>query len=341
MSSLWRYLCFAGIFLSFALSIVASVPSGQAAPDDLTAPVPNVATEDMVAEENVIYMGIWVINVYGFDYPNGNYVFDYYIYFFWSDPNITTVQWYMMNGKPSNPITKEMVSNGTLEGFNFEFWRVRADLSYPLEAGNYPFEPVTLPISIEVVNPNKPGQPYQLRWLEESSGVDPGFKIVGWDVTDVQYSIVLHEYPFVESPQAIMDIVIKREMIVAFPEVILPPLIFCLVSAFSFLLRMDDSGAFGLRVGLNTSMLITAVLFNLSMQKQIPPTSTINFYTIYITGVFIFLALNLIVTILGYVEFNYHKDPAKLRRINRYGVIMSTSIPIIIILMLALALWVF
>ncbi len=144
--------------------------------------LPNVATEDMVVEENVINMGIWVINVYGFDYPNGNYVFDYYIYFFWSDPNITTVQWYMMNGKPSNPATKEMVSNGTLEGFNFEFWRVRADLSYPLEAGNYPFEPVTLPISIEVVNPNKPGQPYQLRWMEDSSGVDPGFKIVGWDV---------------------------------------------------------------------------------------------------------------------------------------------------------------
>jgi len=95
-----------------------------------------------------------------------------------------------------------------------------------------------------------------------------------------------------------MDIVIKREMIVAFPEVILPPLILCLVSAFSFLLRMDDSGAFG-RVGLNTSMLITAVLFNLSMQKQIPPTSTINFYTIFITGMFLFLALNLIVTILG------------------------------------------
>ena len=303
--------------------------------------MPIVATEDMVEEENVIYLGIWVINVYGFDYPNGNYVFDYYIYFLWSDPNITTVQWYMMNGKPSNPITKEMVSNGTLEGFNFEFWRVRADLSYPLEAGNYPFEPVTLPISIEVVNPDRPGQPYQLLWLEDSSGVDPGFKIVGWEVIDVNYSIVLHEYPFVESPQAVMDIVIKREMIVAFPEIILPPLIFCLVSAFSFLLRMDDSGAFGLRVGLNTSMLITAVLFNLSTQNQIPPTSTINFYTIFITGVFLFLSLNLIVTILGYVEFTYHKDPAKLKRINRYGVIVSTSIPILIILLLALALWIF
>ncbi len=324
--------------MSFALSIMASVPSGQAAPADQNVSLPSVATEDMVEVENVIYLGIWVINVYGFDHPNGNYVFDYYIYFLWSDPNITTVQWYMMNGKPSNPITKEMVSNGTLEGFNFEFWRVRADLSYPLEAGNYPFEPVTLPISIEVVNPERSGQPYQLLWLEDSSGVDPGFKIVGWDVTDVNYSIVLHEYPFVESSQAVMDIVIKREMIVAFPEIILPPLIFCLVSAFSFLLRMDDNGAFGLRVGLNTSMLITAVLFNLSTQNQIPPTSTINFYMIYITGVFIFLAINLIVTIIGYVEYNYHKDPERLKRINRYGVIMSSIIPVIIVVTIILAL---
>jgi hypothetical protein len=67
--------------LSIILSIVASVPSGQAAPDDEGPTLPIVATEDMVEEENVIYLGIWVINVYGFDYPNGNYVFDYYIYF--------------------------------------------------------------------------------------------------------------------------------------------------------------------------------------------------------------------------------------------------------------------
>jgi hypothetical protein len=337
MSSLWRYFGLVGIIICLALTMVASMPSVEAA-ENSAAPVPNITADDMAADENVIYMGMWVINVYGFDYPTGGYVFDYYIYFFWSDPNITTVNWYMMNGKPSNPITKEMVSNGTEQGFDFEFYRVRADLSWPLEAGNYPFEPVVLPISIEVVNSQNPGNPYQLRWLQNSSGVDPGFKIVGWDVTDVQYTITPHEYPFVESPQATMDIVIKREMIVAFPDIILPPLIFCLVSAFSFLLRMDDSGAFGLRVGLNTSMLITAVLFNLSTQNQIPPTSTVNFYMIYITGVFIFLAINLIVTILGYVEYNYHKDPERLRRINRYGVIMSSIIPVIIVVTIILSL---
>ena len=283
--------------------------------------------DGIVREDRVLNIGIWIINVYDFDYPSGAYVFDYYIYFFWTDDNLTAVNWFMMNGRASTPATQQLVAKGIDDGVNFEFHRVRADLSFPLEAGNYPFEEVALPISIEVVNP---GYKMNFNWMQNNSGVDPGFKIVGWDVTDVDYSVVSHEYPMdINSSQATIDIVIQKKMIVALPEMILPPIIFCVVSAFSFLFRMDDSGAFGLRVGLNTSMLITAVLFNLSMQNNIPPTSSLNFYTVFITAVFAFLAINLIVTILGYVQFNYHKDPEKLKRINRYGVIFSISVPVV------------
>jgi hypothetical protein len=296
----------------------------------------SVDVSDVVRQNGLINIQLWVINVYGFDYATGSYVFDYYVVFYWTDNNITTVNWDMMNGRPSTPTSRQLVVNTTQDDINIQVYRVRADLSTPLEAGNYPFEPVKLPISIEVINP---GYRVDLRWMENNSGVDPGFKIVGWKVINAEYTVSEHPYPTgTNSSQATMDVVIQREMFVAIPELIIPPLIFCLVSAFSFLFRMDDSGAFGLRVGLNTSMLITAVLFNLSMQGKIPPTSSLNFYTLFITAVFAFLAINLIITILGYVEFNYHKDPEKLKRLNRYGVIISTMVPILLLIFLLVVL---
>jgi hypothetical protein len=332
--SIRQYLCWGAVLTALIFMMVASVPTADAA-DDQVAPRADFSIGDLENGVTVIYLGLWVVNVYDFDYPSGSYVFDYYIYFYWSDPNITTVNLFMMNGCPATPATKELVDSGVENGEHYEFYRVRASLSYPLEAGNYPFEDVALPISIEVVDF---GRPIELRWLENKSGVDPGFKIVGWKVTDVVYSITLHDYPFeTNANQATMDIIIDREMIVATPQLIIPPIIFCLVSAFSFLFRMDDEGAFGLRAGLNTSMLITAVLFNLSEQDKLPPTSTVNFYTIFITGVFIFLAINLVVTILGYVQFNYHKDPVRLKMINRYGIMLSIIVPVIVILVIIFA----
>ncbi len=310
------------------------IPGLLAAPSGPTVPGGEVA---LAQEEGgpVVEVGMWVIDVYDFNYPSGSYVFDFYIYFYWTDANITTINWYVMNGLPSTPATKQLVSNGTDNGTSYEFYRVRADLSYPLEAGDYPFQKVVLPISVEVVNL---GDPVELRWQEERSGVDPGFKIVGWRVSDVDYVLTPHEYPFESgTDQATLNIVIEREMIVAVPEMIIPPLIFCLISAFSFLLRMDDSSAFGLRMGLNTSMLITTVLFNLAEQDKMPPTSTVNFYTVFIIGVFIFLAINMVVTILGYVQYNYRHDVERLKVTNRLGILLSISVPVVLIIVILLS----
>jgi hypothetical protein len=43
-------------------------------------------------------------------------------------------------------------------------------------------------------------------------------------------------------PQAAMTLVIAKSPFVAFMQTILPPIIFCIVSAFSYLFRMDEDG---------------------------------------------------------------------------------------------------
>lgn len=88
-----------------------------------------------------------------------------------------------MNGLPLSPISKVITGNGTSDGYFFQIWRVRADLSVPLEPKNYPFDEVKLPITIEVL-PH--GYSTDLNWMPPESGLDPGFKIVGWNVVNVE-----------------------------------------------------------------------------------------------------------------------------------------------------------
>ncbi len=314
------------VVMSFSASFALISPADAegASPD-----LPLAQDEDASEAPVEMMVGIWIINAYDFDYPSGRYVFDFFIYFLWSDPGISEVNWYIMNGYPSTSATKELVDRKEIDGLFVEIYRVRANLSYSLEAGNHPFEVVKLPIKVEVTSIDRP---VQLLWSTQESGVDPSFKIVGWRMKGVEYDVEHRQYPYeIGSYQASMSVLIERELLVAIPQLVLPPIIFCIVSAFSYLLRMDDGSAFGLRFGLNTSMLISAVLFAVAVQNILPPTSTINFYTVFVIGVFIFLASNIVVTILGYVEFNYMDNPQVLRAINRYGVLASVMISLAVL----------
>jgi hypothetical protein len=319
----WVWLVFL-IFFVMVVPLLAASPNARAAEDQ--------APDELgrISGNGLVNIGIWVINVYEFNYRGGSYTFDFYMYFFWTDENITSIDWYLMNGMPSGPETKAMVDNGTSEGFRFELWRVRADLSVPLEPKDYPFDEVRLPISIEKVTHE---YPYTFNWMTQSSGVDPGFKIVGWSVKQVDYTVNSHQYPMnLTSPQAVMTLVVDKSAFVAFMQTILPPLIFCIVSAFSYLFRMDTDGDFGLRIGVNTSMLITAVLFNISETSNIPPISGFNLYTTFITAVMAFLSITLIVTVFGYVEWKYNKRSDRIKRINRWGAAIALALPILIFL---------
>jgi len=291
-------------------------------------PVPD--SEGRIAGDHIVNVGLWLINVYAFDYRTGSYTFDFYIYFFWTDKNITTIDWYLMNGLPSGSDTKAIVDSGIRGDFNYQLWRVRADLNAPIEPRDYPFDKVTLPIDIELL---KHGYDTSLNWMTQESGVDPGFKIVGWQVESVDYTTYIHQYPLnTSSPGANMILTLQRSAFEAFMQNILPPLLLCIVSAFCFLLRLDDDSTFALRVGINTAMLITAVLFNISVTAYIPPISGLNLYETFITAVLTFLSLALIVTVLGYVEWKYTGREERLTKINRWGAAISVLLPLLLFL---------
>ena len=133
-----------------------------------------------------------------------------------------------------------------------------------------------------------------------------------------------------------MDILLERNFYGAFWKSVFPLLIFCFVSGVGFLFKMKEDSAFALRIGIGTSMLISAVLFNISEQNDIPPITRLTLYNAIIAAVIAFLALFLIVTILGYVEWKRSNDEKKVERINRIGFIVTLAVPILILTLLLL-----
>jgi hypothetical protein len=223
----------------------------------LISQVPNVDYQN-----RTVYVSLWLINVYSFDYKTGSYTFDFYVFFFWSDPNIPTADWYLMNGYPAYPGAKLLVSSNYNDTVKWEFYRVRANLNTPLEPKNYPFDRIRLAISIELLTK---GYATSLVWLPNATGIDAGFKNVGLTAPTFETTTSASHYPVgIDSPRADMFIVQDRNLYGAIIETIFPPLIFCIVSVVCFLFQMHESAAFSLRVGINTSMLITAVLFNIA-----------------------------------------------------------------------------
>jgi hypothetical protein len=284
---------------------------------------------DIGNENHTMYIGLYLIECYSFEYKSGSYTFDFYVRFLWTDPNIKTADWYLMNGYPTYPGAKILVDENKTGNVKWELYRMRANLNVPIEPVDYPFDRIELPISIELLTHN-----YDISfvWLKEATGIGPGFTNVGWSRPVYELNTSFSNYPFERvEPRADMVILQDRNVYGAFMKTIFPLLIFCFVSGVCFLFKMNEDSAFGLRVGIGTSMLISAVLFNIAEQNDIPPVTRITLYNLLIAAVVSFLALFLIVTILGYVEWKRSQDEKKVERVNRIGFVVSLAVPVLVL----------
>ncbi len=324
---IWRN--FMGIrLLVFLVLILAFMPAcTQAAVPNLSAYAP-APVPDVIRENNTISVGIHLIDMYNFEYKTGRYTYDMYVFFFWTDPNITTADWYLMNGYPTYPGAKLLVDADRNSTVKWELYRVRADLNAPIEPTNYPFDRVSLPVSIELLTHKCPTN---LVWLDKETGIDSGFSNVGWSRPLYRLNNSVSYYPLgIVSPRGDMIIVMDRYPFGAFMKTIFLPLVFCFVAAVCFLFRMHDTAAFTLRVGIITSMLVSAVLFIFAEQGEIPPVSQITLFHTFMASTICFLALGLVTTVVGYVTWMRTSNKEYVDRINRAGFVVSVTIPLLL-----------
>ena len=286
-------------------------------------------------KNNTMYIGTYVIDIYDFEYKTGSYTLDFYLYFAWISPNITNANWYLMNGYPVEPSYKTLVEEDKTGDMKFELWRVRAFLDTNPEPTNYPFDTIEMPIIIELV-PRR-NNSISFYWLSNDTGIGPKFSNAGFGKPYFELQTSETNY-FLgrDAPQAVMMVKQDRNIFGAVTKTILPPILFCLVAGVCFLFKMYDESAFGLRVGIATSMLITAILFNISEQNDLPPVSSITVYGSFSLAVTIYLVLVTVFTVLGYVGWMRLQERNHVERVNMVGFAVALLVPILVFAVLYL-----
>jgi hypothetical protein len=283
-------------------------------------------------ENGTVYVGIWVLHIYSFQYTSGTYTFDMYVFFFWADPSVTSANWYLTNGYPINDAAKVLVASDITGRIKYEIYRVTATLNTPPDARDYPFDQINFRVSLELINV---GNPVSLTWLQNATGVDPAFVNPNWKTTNIAVSTSEHSYPLgVQAPLAEMTITQTKLKPSAALASLFPPLVFCFVSVISFLFSLKDPGSVGLRMGLNTSMLITTILFQLNISSSIPPSTSVSIFGLFSICVLVFLSLNLVVTIFGFAHFVKFKNADFTLKVNRWGFVLTIILPVVLFILL-------
>ncbi len=331
-SRLVWFLSVLSIFLFFAGLLVS--PSAAEASDKSTVETANVTmqSEDTPVqyENGTVYIGVWLIDVYNFQYQTGDYTFDFYLYFFWADPNpnITQIDWQLVNGYPVTPTSVVLIDRNLTGQVKHEIYRVTAHCNTPPDASDYPFDTIKLKLIIDLLTR---GYYNNVAWLENQTGIAPEFKNAGWTTISLGLTVSQQDYPLgVEVPRAEMLITQQRQRPLSSFQSFIPPLIFGIVSTFSFLFSLREMAAVGLRIGLNTSMLVTTLLFAFTAGSAVPPSSTMTIYSLFLLSVLIFMVINVNVTIVGIVAWGRYKNESLVKRINRWGFVLALSLPVIL-----------
>ncbi|MDH7517202.1 MAG: hypothetical protein QHH19_02510 [Candidatus Thermoplasmatota archaeon] len=290
----------------------------------------NISAEDQLVilpsdetKETKVNAGIYVISIGNFEFNKGTYVLDFYLVFRWKNQNISPTSFEFMNGRPA---TKEKIyENITNE--SLEVWyRVQANLFMTPDFSNYPFDTQELKIIVEDSKYNTSVLNYVP--LVDTLGIDEGFQIAGWNVQSYDYKILEHEYPWGETySQIVFTIKLARTTGPNAAKLLLPPIIFCIVSGLSFFFKADKITH---RLGLGTSMLISAVMFHLSQTSSLPALPSLILIDKIMIAVYAFLASSLLATTLIYIDEEYWKDVDYTKQVNRIGAIITIILPFIV-----------
>jgi hypothetical protein len=279
--------------------------------------------EQLIHDETTINVGIYVISIGNFEFTKGTYVLDFYLMFQWENQNISPTGFEFMNGRATS---KEKIYDVRTNSTSEVWYRVQATLFINPEFHSYPFDSQDLKIIIEDSTYNTSTVNYTP--MTGILGVDQQFQIAGWKIQSYNTNVSNHEYPWGEEySQLTYTIKLERDAGLTAAKLLLPPIIFCIVSGLSFFFKADKITH---RLGLGTSMLISAVMFHLSQTSSLPPLPSLILIDKIMIAVYAFLASSLFATTLIYIDDEYWKDVDYTKIVNRAGGALTIILPFLI-----------
>jgi hypothetical protein len=274
-------------------------------------------------------VGLYLISFGNYDANKGTYTMDMYMWFRWNATSapagFTVEKFEFMNGRASS---KEKLSDETNNGTGVrEVWyRVQANLYSDPQFKQYPFDQQRLRVQFEDANLASGKLVY--RPLEDESGLDKLVKVAGWRLDETSFATSEKEYKWGERYSRVtFELVISREPTSTGIKTLLPPIVFCVVSGLSFFF---PAGKLAQRIGLGTSMLISAVMFHISQTAALPPLGSLILMDKIMIATYSFLGASLIVTALISVNEDFWKKPQYTKLANLYGGILSILLPFLL-----------
>jgi hypothetical protein len=295
-----------------------------------SAPTASVNAEDGQPSGGTrVSVGLYMISFGNYDANKGTYTMDFYLWFRWNasaaPPGFSVEKFEFMNGRAGS---KDRISDdfNNVTGVREIWYRVQASLYSDPVFKEYPFDHQTLTIEFEDANLSASKLVYEP--LGDESGLDPQVKVAGWHMDSTRFSVSEKGYKWGERySRGSFEVKISREPTSTAIKTLLPPIVFCIVSGLSFFF---PAGKIGQRIGLGTSMLISAVMFHISQTSGLPPLGSLILMDKIMIATYSFLAASLICSALISVNEDFWKKPAYNDYVNRYGGIASVILPFLL-----------
>lgn len=275
--------------------------------------------------------GIYIISLGNYEVNKGTYTMDFYMWFRWdASSNVTPAKFEFMNGRANS---KDLISDETdpATGKRELWYRIQASLYSEPRFKDYPFDTQALKIDFE--DSLNSVQTLQYTPAVDESGLDNDVRASGWLIKGWNFKATHKEYKWNEAySRGVFTIDIERERTSTAIKTFLPPIIFCIVSGLSFFFRPDKIAQ---RLGLGTSMLISAVMFHISQTASLPPLGFLMLIDKIMVSTYVFLASSLIVTTIIHIDVDWWENVDYTKETNRYGAVITVLLPFITYLALS------
>ncbi len=145
-----------------------------------------------IANENPteVRIGLYLLRIPSFDLRQNHVGVDFYLWFLWKGEEVTPVETFeIMNGTVQ---MKELIEQEVVDGWNYACLRVQSTITEYWDMSRYPLDRHTLNIEIEDTQYDVTDLVYTTK--TETSGVDAGFQVTGWDLSDPVTEITTYSY---------------------------------------------------------------------------------------------------------------------------------------------------
>jgi len=269
-------------------------------------------------EPDEYVIGITLANVGQIDRKNGEYFLDFWVYiesenqdFIKNPPKLE-----FLNGQ-INKISSEYVESEYYEA------RINGNFHNNMDFHNFPFEEITLKISIE---PSIPQNIDRVRFSSDefSSVIDDAANIPGWDMLKPEFMIVKHQYDDDTYSRFIVEYGAEKPILGTALRTLLPVTIITAISLIIFFIPEN----FTPRIYLTAPLLLALVYLHTSNLDYLPP---LGYLTVFDKIMIIYYALfvNSILTLGIQMRIHVtHKDDQKIKKVNNIQLIL---VPVIIV----------